>query len=281
MNRGYGALLLATTLSWPAAGEVQRVAIDPASLLPPEMEWAGASQALVADPEDPWLTPAEASDFNTTPSYEETMEWLRRLVAASPKLELVSVGRSWEGRSVWVVVASADGASTPEELQESQKPVLLAQAGIHSGEIDGKDAGLMLLRDLSFGELSHLLDRVSLLFVPILNVDGHERVSPFSRVNQRGPDEMGWRTNARNLNLNRDYAKLDTPEIRAVVRVLDQWRPDLYLDLHVTDGIEKQNEPPGFRTRHTSRAARCGSGTCSSTSLLTTRSRDSDWKLRR
>lgn len=252
MNRRCGALLLlATTLSWPAAGQVQRMAIDPASLLPPEMEWDGASLALVADTDDPWLTPAEASGFTTTPSYDETMEWLRRLVAASAKLQLVPIGESWEGRTVWMVVASASGASTPEELRAGQKRVLFAQAGIHSGEIDGKDAGLMLLRDLSFGGLSHLLDKVSLLFVPILNVDGHERVSVFSRVNQRGPDEMGWRTNARNLNLNRDYAKLDIPEIRAVVRVLDRWQPDLYLDLHVTDGIEKQNDVTwGFTGSH-------------------------------
>ena len=233
-------LLLATLLSWPAAGELLPATIDPASLLPPEMEWTGASQALVATGDDPWLTPAEASGFSTTPSYEETVRWLRRLVAASSKLQLVSVGESWEGRTIWMVVASADGASTPEELNGGQKPVLLAQAGIHSGEIDGKDAGLMLLRDLAVGELSSLLDRVSVLFIPILNVDGHERVSPFSRVNQRGPDEMGWRTNARNLNLNRDYVKLDTPEIRAVVHVLDRWRPELYFDLHVTDGVEKQ-----------------------------------------
>jgi len=204
------------------------------------MEWNGASQALVAGGDDPWLTPAEASGFATTPSYDETMDWTRRLVAASSKLQLVPLGESWEGRTVWMVVASANRASTPEQLHAGNKPILLAHAGIHSGEIDGKDAGLMLLRDLSMGELSHLLDKVSFLFIPILNVDGHERVSPLSRVNQRGPDEMGWRTNARNLNLNRDYAKLDTPEIRAVVQVLDRWQPDLYLDLHVTDGVEKQ-----------------------------------------
>ena len=245
------ALLLALTLIAPASGEIYPGDVDPGSLLPPEMEWSGESLTLIADPDDPWLTPAEASDFATTPSYKETLSWLRKLVATSTKLRLLSVGTSWEGRTLWMVVASANGASTPEELEANGKPTLLAQAGIHSGEIDGKDAGLMLLRDLTLGNLSPLLDRANFLFVPILNVDGHERVSTLSRVNQRGPDEMGWRTNARNLNLNRDYSKLDTPEIRSIVEILDRWGPDLYLDLHVTDGVEKQNDITwGFHGSH-------------------------------
>ena len=116
----------------------------------------------------------------------------------------------------------------------------MVQAGIHAGEIDGKDAGLMLLRELVFGRWRVLLDRANLLFVPIFNVDGHERASTYSRINQRGPDVTGWRTNARNLNLNRDYAKLDAVETRAMVAALDQWKPDLYIDTHVTDGSDYQ-----------------------------------------
>ena len=80
----------------------------------------------------------------------------------------------------------------------------MAQAGIHSGEIDGKDAGMMLLRDIAFGTKKALLDKVNFLFIPILSVDAHERFSAFNRPNQRGPENMGWRTNAQNLNLNRD-----------------------------------------------------------------------------
>lgn len=236
------ACLMATAFVAPGATAETARKIDLESLLPPEIPWNGASRDLIASSADRWLTPAEASSFTTTPSHPETFEWLGRLTEASPRLHMETVGRSWEGRDLWLIVASAEGASTPAELQDTGKPILFAQAGIHSGEIDGKDAGLMLLRDLAIGELAPLLDEVSFLFLPILNVDGHERLSPFSRVNQRGPDEMGWRTNARNLNLNRDYAKLDTPEIRAVVEILRDWQPDLYLDLHVTDGVEKQHD---------------------------------------
>jgi hypothetical protein len=209
--------------------------------LPPALPWDGASRALIAPAGDPWITPAEASGFRETPRYDETVAWLQRLAAAAPQVRLVSLGRSPEGRELWMAVVSAEGASTPEALHASGKSVLLAQAGIHAGEIDGKDAGLMLLRDLTVGGTKrHLLEGASLLFVPIFSVDGHERFSPYTRVNQRGPEQAGWRTTAQNLNLNRDYAKLDAPEMRAMVGAIERWRPDLYLDLHVTDGGDYQ-----------------------------------------
>src|SRR5690606_31703643 len=143
-------------------------------------------------------------------------------------------------REIKMVIATAEKKFTPQALAQSSKPLLLIQAGIHSGEIDGKDASMMLLRDIVNGSKKDLLDRVNLLFIPILSVDGHERSSPYNRVNQRGPSNMGWRTNARNLNLNRDYAKLDTEEIRAVIAVINAYKPDLYLDIHVTDGADYQ-----------------------------------------
>ncbi|UCD36761.1 MAG: M14 family metallopeptidase [Fidelibacterota bacterium] len=209
--------------------------------LPPELPWDGKSQSLMVGKEDPWVTPAELTGLTNTPSYDETVAWLQKLTAAAPELTMISLGKSHEGRDIWMVVASADMTFTPAALKATGKPILLAQAGIHSGEIDGKDAGLMLLRDMTVRDTkAKLLKEASFLFVPVLSVDGHERSSPYSRINQRGPVESGWRTNARNLNLNRDYSKLDTPELRAVIRAINQWEPDLYLDLHVTDGIDYQ-----------------------------------------
>src|SRR5688500_8124035 len=213
---------------------------DAAPPLPPPPPWEGATRALVRPDSDPWVTPAERSRFATTPTYDETMAWLRRLEAAAPELRLVSIGRTGEGRELWMVVASAEGARTPEALRRNGRPTLLAQAGIHAGEIDGKDAGLMLLRDLTVGRRLDLLARATLLVVPILNAGGHEGRTMRSRINQRGPDSAGWRTNATNLTLHRDYTKLDTPEIRAMVSVIEAWEPDLYFDLHVTDGGDYQ-----------------------------------------
>lgn len=209
--------------------------------LPPLEPWDGPSRELVADQDDPWITPAERTGLVRTPSYDETIEWLEKLVDAAPELEMVSIGKSAQGRDIWMVIASADRAFTPKALRSSGKPTVLAQGGIHSGEIDGKDAGMMLLRDMTVrGTKADLLKRANLLFVPILSVDAHERSGPYNRINQRGPAEMGWRTNARNLNLNRDYAKLDTEEMQAMVRTIVRWQPDLYLDLHVTDGEDYQ-----------------------------------------
>jgi len=190
---------------------------------------------------DPWVTPSEASGLKTTPRYDETVAYLRRLVAAAPQLKMVSIGKSPEGRDLWLVIASKERAFTPEALRKTGKPIVFVQAGIHSGEIDGKDAGLMLLRDMTVrGTKRELLDRANLLFVPIFNVDGHERFSRFARINQRGPEEGGWRTNARNFNLNRDYIKADTEEMKAMIRALRAWEPDLYIDVHVTDGSDYQ-----------------------------------------
>ena len=210
-------------------------------ILPPVVPWNGKSRALAVAKNDPWITPSEKTDFRTTPSYDETMAWVRKLTAAAPELKIISLGKSPEGRDLWMVVASRDKKFTPEELRKSGKAIVFAQAGIHPGEIDGKDAGLMLLRDMTVrGTKRDLLEHANFLFVPIFNVDGHERSSKFGRVNQRGPEKTGWRTNSKNLNLNRDYAKIDTPEMEAMIRALNQWQPDLYVDLHVTDGADYQ-----------------------------------------
>jgi hypothetical protein len=217
-----------------ATGEVQAV-------LPPEIPWKGKSLSLALAPAERWVTPAEQAGFQSTPRYDETIAYLKRLVAAARELRLVSLGKSPEGRDVWMLIASKERAFTPEALRATGKPTVFAQAGIHAGEMDGKDAGLMLLRDMTVrGTKRALLDRANFLFVPILSVDGHERFSRYSRINQRGPVESGWRTNAQNLNLNREYGNLDAPETRAVVLALVRWKPDLYLDLHVSDGLDHQ-----------------------------------------
>ena len=210
-------------------------------ILPPVVPWNGKSRALAVAKNDPWITPSEKTNFRTTPSYDETIAWLRKLAAAAPELKMISLGKSPEGRDIWMVIASREKKFTPEELRKNGKAIVFAQAGIHPGEIDGKDAGLMLLRDMTVrGTKRDLLEHANFLFVPIFNVDGHERSSKFGRVNQRGPEEVGWRTNSKNLNLNRDYAKIDTPEMEAMIRALNQWQPDLYVDIHVTDGADYQ-----------------------------------------
>lgn len=248
-----GAALSLAFAALPAlATDAPKVPAAEAAILPPSLPFSGESRSLIALPEDPWITPFEKSGCVRTPRYDETVAWLRKLVDSSPELRLTSIGLSPEGREIWMVIASRDRAFGPDALAATGKPLLLAQAGIHSGEIDGKDAGMMLLRDMTArGTKSDLLDRANFLFVPIFSVDAHERFSRFTRLNQRGPVEAGWRTTARNLNLNRDYGNCDSAEMRAMVRTLVEYEPDLYLDLHVTDGADYQYDITwGYNGRH-------------------------------
>jgi murein tripeptide amidase MpaA len=187
-----------------------------------------------------WTTPAEAAQFKTTPDYATTRAYLQHLAAAAPQvLKLTRFGISPEGRDLMLMVATAGGEFTPEAARKSGKQILMVQSGIHAGEIEGKDAGLMLLRDLALDpKQRHLLDHTILLYLPIFNVDGHENSSPYNRINQLGPDSMGFRATAQNLNLNRDYLKADAPEIRAWLAAFDAWLPDLFVDVHTTDGTD-------------------------------------------
>ena len=186
-----------------------------------------------------WRTPAEATGFAETPRLAVTMDYLRRLEKGSAWIRVTSFGRSGEGRDLPLVIVSKDRVFDPAAAARRDAVVVLLQAGIHAGEIDGKDAGLMLVRDLAVTkERAALLEHVILLFMPVYNVDGHERISPYNRINQNGPRETGWRVTARNLNLNRDYMKADAVETRAWLRVFTAWRPEFTIDSHVTDGAD-------------------------------------------
>src|SRR5262245_1360573 len=188
--------------------------------------------AATAPPED-MKTLAERTDFAETSRYEETLAYCRRLEKGSRWIRTTSFGVSPEGRELILVIASKDRAFDHDAAAKSGKAIVLIQAGIQAGEIDGKDAVMMLLRDIAVtGRYPTLLDGAIVLFMPIYNVDGHERFGPYNRINQNGPKEMGWRVTSRNLNLNRDYMKADAVETRAWLRLFTSWRPDLIVDCH-------------------------------------------------
>jgi len=221
------AVLVAALLGAAASNVLAQNILD----LPPARPWSGRSEQLIAQPTDPWITPAEAANFQTTPRYAEVRAWLTRLAAASPLITIHTFGRTGEGRDLLYVRASKGGP---------KKPVVLVQAGIHAGEIDGKDAGLMLLRDIALRGKAGLLDRVDLVFVPIYNTDGHEKMSAWNFPQLRGPAEKGYENTVRDLNLNRDYAKADAPETRAMLTLLRELDPMLYVDCHVSEGFDMQ-----------------------------------------
>ena len=188
-------------------------------------------------------TPYEESGGRITPRYAETVKWLGDLATASSLLQMTTFGTSPQGRDLPLIIADRDGRFEPTDHTEREgRVVVMVQACIHAGESCGKDAGMILLRDLAAGtpETEGLLDRVTLVFIPIFNVDGHERFGAYNRINQNGPDEMGWRVTARNQNLNRDFLKADLPETQAWLGLFDDWRPDFFVDIHSTDGADYQ-----------------------------------------
>jgi len=206
-----------------------------ASLLLP----LGRLAAQDSDIPKEWLTPAEVSGFDSTPSYEETLAFLRKLQIRLPEMSLGFYGTSDQGRPMPFVMVSKDHAFTAEKARAAGKPVVMIQNGIHAGEIEGKDACLMILRDLALGRHSEILDAMTLVVIPIYNVDGHERVSRYNRPNQNGPrDGMGFRATSNGLDLNRDFIKLSSEETRALVTLITTWRPHLHVDDHTTDGVD-------------------------------------------
>jgi hypothetical protein len=228
--------LLATATALPVTA---LPATPPAVATLPVVDQAPARSAVPIPPDH--LTRAELTGFRSTSSYDETLTFLRRLEKTSPSLKLDFYGKTAEGRPMPLVIVSKEKAFRPAAPGLSRKPVVLILNGIHAGEVDGKDACLMILRDLALGNRPEILEALTLLVVPIYNVDGHERVSPFNRPNQDGPvDGMGFRTTTQGLDLNRDFLKADAPETRALLSLSSAWQVDLFVDDHVTDGSDLQ-----------------------------------------
>ena len=189
-------------------------------------------------------TLSEQSGFKRTGRYDEVIDLCARFAKSFPDtVSCEEFGRTPEGRPMLALIVSSSGARTPEAAREQGIPVSLFQGGIHAGEIDGKDAGFLLLRELLQGKAGKgLLDKQVLVFVPVFNIDGHERFGAWNRPNQRGPEQMGWRTTAQNLNLNRDYLKAEAPEMHAMLALMNRWDPTVYVDLHVTDGAKFEHD---------------------------------------
>ena len=238
LRRAPCGLLHAAFTAFTAFTAVAAGVVAAATFLPARL--AAEGRPAVPIPPDHYSR-AELSSFKATPSYEETLAFLRRLERTSPFLKLDFYGRSAEGREMPVVIVSKERSFGPAPAATRTRPVVLILNAIHAGETDGKDACLMILRDLALGNRPELLDAATLVVVPIYNVDGHERVSRFNRPNQNGPEEgTGFRTTTMGLDLNRDFLKADAPETRALLALASRWQPDLFVDDHVTDGADFQ-----------------------------------------
>jgi len=236
-------ILLLYLLPFPALSRAAVAQAPPRDPDEDEIPTAAGPRAALSHEEreeiEALRTRAEVSGFEATSNYEETLDFLRKLQAHFPEMNLGFYGSSAEGRALPFVVVSREKAFTGRKAQRVSKPVVLIQNGIHAGEIEGKDASLMLLRDLALGRHAEILEGITLVVLPIYNVDGHERISPYNRPNQNGPKQgMGFRTTTSGLDLNRDYLKISSEEARSLIALVNDWRPHLHVDDHVTDGID-------------------------------------------
>ena len=207
-----------------------------------------------------WLTLFEKSKFQKSLSYEDTISYFQKFANKTPYAKLFTIGNSAQGREIKCLVVAGNEEFSPEKAKQSGKAIILIQNGIHSGEIESKDACMLLLREILITkEKFNLLKNVILLIIPVFNVDGHERVSPFNRPNQNGPLMMGWRTTAQNLNLNRDYMKAHAPEMRAWLKLFGAWLPDFVIDIHTTNGADYQYHVTYGLERHANISAHLSS----------------------
>lgn len=186
---------------------------------------------------DELQTVAERSNYQATSRHVEVVDFCHRLAGAAPVVRVGVMGTTVEGRKLPLIILADPPLSTPEEAARSGKLVVFAMGNIHAGEVDAKEGLLMLAREIAMGTERRLLKDLVVLIAPIFNADGNERMSKANRPSQVGPaDGMGVRANAQGLDLNRDFVKLESPEVRSLVRLLDKWDPAVFIDGHTTNG---------------------------------------------
>ena len=214
---------------WASAGRAISDAIDDA---------ADAQRPAYQRPALLPETRAERARYLETSRYADVVAFLDSLQRLGAPIWVGAIGRSSEGREIPYVVASRPLVATPAEARRLGRPVVYVQANIHAGEVEGKEALQALVRDLVADPRPDALDSLVLIAVPIYNADGNERVASQSRnrTEQNGPELVGERANGQGLDLNRDYVKAEATETRGSLAMFNLWDPDVFVDLHTTDG---------------------------------------------
>jgi hypothetical protein len=183
-------------------------------------------------------TRAEASGFMETSSHADVVAFVAALQLASKDIYVASLGKSPQGKDLPLVILSRPLVKTAAEAKRLGHPIVLIQGNIHGGEVEGKEALLALLRDLALDPYKNVVDSLIIMAVPIYNADGNDSLGPQrqNRGAQNGPERIGRRANGQNFDLNRDYIKGEAPETRAALKLFNEWDPDVFVDLHTTDG---------------------------------------------
>lgn len=193
--------------------------------------------AQVSWPEELLLTP-EKTNFIKTSTYAEVMQFINSIKDKTPNAQVISMGKSPEGKEIPVVILAEPAIKTVEEAKASGKLVIYIQGNIHAGEVEGKEAVMMLMRDILLGEKKYWLQNQIILFAPIYNTDSNDKMEKGRRPSQEdSPLEIGIRENSQGLDLNRDGVKMETPETNGLItNIVTKWDPQLFVDLHTTNG---------------------------------------------
>ncbi len=216
---------------------ISRSALILAASIAVTLPASALAQARPADPLSTLRTRPERTDYAETSRFDDVVSFLTTVGRASNLVHMTSFGYSFEGRSLPLAVVGRVADARADTVKRSNRLRVYIQANVHAGEVEGKDAMLALVRDIARGSHAAWLDSMVLLIAPVYNADGNERVSLTNRGQQHGPiGGMGTRPNAQNLNINRDYMKLETPEARSMVRLLNEYDPHIMMDLHTTNG---------------------------------------------
>lgn len=205
-----------------------------------------------------FITPFERSGGTQTATYDEVTDFFFSLQKAYPStLTIGEMGPADNGYPLRYVAFTNDGKLDPAEIRRSNKLVILVNNAIHPGEPDGVDASMMLLRDAAIGTIT-IPDNVLLVVVPVFNIGGALNRNSHSRANQNGPESYGFRGNARNLDLNRDFIKCDAAQTLGMVDLFSRINPDLFIDNHVSNGADYQHVMTLLTTQHDKLGGACG-----------------------
>ena len=183
-------------------------------------------------------TVAEKSDYKSTSDYNDVRIFIDQLKKSSHYIRIENIATSVEGREVPLLIIGNPLPMSPKDLVNDKRIVVYVQANIHAGEVEGKEATLMFVRDLLIEKYPEILKNVILLICPLFNPDGNEKISPLNRTYQNGPvNGVGVRYNGQFLDLNRDAMKAESPEVRGVLtNIFNKWDPSVFMDCHTTDG---------------------------------------------
>ncbi|MCB0708325.1 MAG: M14 family metallopeptidase [Chitinophagaceae bacterium] len=199
----------------------------------------------------------EKTDGLETATYFEAINWYKNLDKVSSKVLVKEMGMTDAGYPLHLVMVSDDGKFDPLQWHKQNKAVILINNGIHPGEPDGIDASMMLVRDIVKNKIK-LPGNVALAFIPVYNIGGCLNRNSYSRANQNGPKEYGFRGNAQNLDLNRDFTKSDSKNAKSFAQIYHFVDPDILIDNHVSDGADYQHTMTILTTQYNKLGAELG-----------------------